>query len=131
MSIDSIGNFLTIIRNGFILGKKFVEAPHSKMNFGIAQILKDEGFIRDIQVIGDGPKKKIKVFLKYMDGESVIHELKRMSTPGRRYYEKAKSLKPVKGKLGILILSTNKGQLMTDKQAQEVPVGGEVICSVW
>jgi small subunit ribosomal protein S8 len=131
MSIDSIGNFLTIIRNGFILGKRFIEAPYSKMNFDIAEILKEEGFITDVQITGDEPKKKIQVFLKYVNGESVIHELKRMSRPGRRYYEKAKSLKPVKGNLGILILSTNKGQLMTDKQAKQAPVGGEVICSVW
>ncbi|MEX0939985.1 MAG: 30S ribosomal protein S8 [Candidatus Babeliales bacterium] len=130
MSIDTIGNFLTIIRNGFILGKRSVEAPFSRMNFNIAQILKDEGFVKDIMIHGEGVEKRIKVLLKYVDGESVIHEITRLSKPSRRRYEKAKSLKPVKGKLGISILTTSKG-LMTNKKARELAVGGEVICSVW
>lgn len=130
MSIDSIGNFLTIIRNGFMLGKHSVDAIYSNINFHIAEILKEEGFIRDVSVDGDGVQKKITVFLKYVGGESVIHEITRVSKPSRRYYEKAKNLEPVKGKLGVAILSTNKG-LMTDKKAQETMVGGEVICSVW
>ncbi len=132
MSIDSIGNFLTIIRNGLMLGKRFVEAPYSELKFNIAQILKDEGFIIDLEAINQDEvsKKKIKVMLKYVDGESVIHEIKRLSRPGRRYYAKIKGLKPIKGKLGISILSTNKG-LMTDKKAKELSVGGEVVCSVW
>lgn len=131
MSIDTIGNFLTIIRNGFILGKRSVRAPYSNLNFSIAKILKDEGFIKDaiIEEV-EGNKKEIKIILKYVDGESVIHELKRLSKPSRRYYTGSKSIKPVKGKLGISILSTNKG-LMTDKRAKELMVGGEVICSVW
>lgn len=130
MSVDSIGNFLTIIRNGITLGKRYVTAPYSRMRFDIGRILKEEGFIKDIQVDGEGVSKIVKVFLKYVDGESVIHEITRESKPSRRYYGKAKSLRPVKGNLGIAILSTNKG-VMTDKQAREKIVGGEVICSVW
>ena len=131
MSIDSIGNFLTIIRNGFILGKRFVEAPYSKMNYAIAEILKEEGFIKSLDIVDVNDSiKRLKVALKYVDGESVIHELKRLSRPSRRYYAGSKNLKPVKGNLGISILSTNKG-LMTDKKAKEMSVGGEVICSVW
>jgi len=131
MSIDSIGNFLTIIRNGFILGKRSVNAPFSKMNIAIAEILKDEGFIKDISTIEtDSNIKTLKIFLKYVDGESVIHELTRKSRPSRRYYTGAKNIRPVKGNLGISILSTNKG-LMTDKKAKDLSVGGEVICSVW
>lgn len=131
MSIDSIGNFLTIIRNGFILGKRSVEAPHSKITYAIAEILKQEGFIKDISIVEVNENiKKIKVFLKYVDGESVIHELKRLSRPSRRYYAGIKNIKPVKGNLGISILSTNKG-LMTDKKAKELSVGGEIVCSVW
>lgn len=131
MSIDSIGNFLTIIRNGLMLGKRFVEAPYSNMKYSIASILKDEGFIKDFEVIGqEVSTKKIKIFLKYVRGESVIHEIKRLSRPGRRYYASIRVLKPVKGKLGISILSTDKG-LMTDKKAKELSVGGEIICSVW
>ena len=131
MSIDTIANFLTIIRNGLVLGKRSIQAPYSNFNFGIAQILKDEGFIKDAIIEEDGEKKKkIKVILKYVDGESVIHELKRLSRSSRRYYSGAKNIRPIKGNLGISILSTNKG-LMTDKQAKELMVGGEVICSVW
>jgi small subunit ribosomal protein S8 len=132
MSIDSIGNFLTIIRNGFVLGKRVVEAPYSRVKMGIAEILKDEGFINDFEVVNPDQisNKKIKIILKYVGGESVIHEIKRLSRPGRRSYAKISSLKPIKGKLGVSILSTNQG-LMTDKKAKDVSVGGEVICSVW
>lgn len=130
MSVDSIGDFLTIIRNGIMLGKPFVAAPFSRMRVNIADILKREGFVRDVRTEGEGIDKKVKVFLKYIDGESVIHEITRKSKPGRRFYEKAKSLRPVKGNLGIAIVSTNQG-VMTDKQAREQCVGGEVICSIW
>ncbi|MGE0206601.1 MAG: 30S ribosomal protein S8 [Candidatus Babeliales bacterium] len=131
MSIDSIGNFLTIIRNGFVLGKRSVEAPFSTLKFDIAQILKEEGFIKDAVLIEkENNKKYIKLFLKYVNGESVIHELTRISKPSNRYYVGAKNVKPVMGNLGLSILTTNKG-LMTDKRAKELSVGGEVICSVW
>lgn len=132
MSVDTVGNFLTTIRNGILLGKQFVTAPYSRMNVGIAQILKDEGFIKDVVVLNieDSDLKKVNIYLKYVNDESVIHEINRISTPGRRAYKKAKKLKPVIGKLGISILSTSKG-LMTDKKAKELSVGGEVLCSVW
>jgi small subunit ribosomal protein S8 len=131
MSIDSIGDFLTIIRNGVALGKREVIAPYSKMKLSIASVLKNEGFIREFQVVDqDAVIKKIKVTLKYVDGESVIHELTRISTPSRRAYGKSKGMKPIIGKFGISILTTNKG-IMTDKQAQALSVGGEIICSVW
>ena len=131
MSIDAIGDFLTIIRNGLMISKPFVIAPHSKMRFNIAQLLKDEGFIRSFAVLEEDPvRKQIKVFLKYVDGESVIHEIKRMSTPGRRRYVGAQKIKPVVGKLGISILTTNRG-VITNKQAQELCVGGEILCTVW
>jgi small subunit ribosomal protein S8 len=131
MSIDSIGNFLTIIRNGFLTSKRSVVAPYSKIKESIADILKQEGFIKDFEIVQqDTTIKNIKVTLKYVGGESVIHEIVRASRPGRRYYEKAAILNPIKGKFGISIFTTNKG-LMTDKRAKELPVGGEVICSVW
>lgn len=130
MAIDSIGDFLTIIRNGVMLGKPMVLAPYSVLKENIVAILKNEGFVRDFSIEGEGTIKRVKILLKYVGGESVIHEISRVSRPGRRHYEKAKSLQPVKGKMGIAILSTNKG-LMTDKQARELSLGGEVICSVW
>lgn len=131
MSVDTIGNFLTIIRNGLVLGKRSVEAPYSNLKFQLANILKDEGFVKDVVLVDEDPiKKKIKIYLKYIDGESVIHEISRVSKPSRRVYAGAKMIKPVKGKLGISILTTNKG-LMTDKKAKALSMGGEIICSVW
>jgi len=131
MSIDAIGDFLTIIRNGLMVSKPFVVAPYSKLRLEIAKILKEEGFIRDCVVLDeDSNKKAIKVFLKYVDSESVIHEIDRVSRPGRRQYVGSSEIKPVIGGLGISILSTNRG-VMTHKQAEELKVGGEIICTVW
>lgn len=130
MSKDSIGDFLTIIRNGLMRSKAFVEAPYSKLRFDLATILKSEGFIKDIVVEEQGFKKSLKVFLKYVDGESVIHEITRVSTPGRRFYARAHELKPVVGGLGVSILTTSQG-VFTNKKAKEKSIGGEIICTVW
>lgn len=130
MSIDVIGDFLTIIRNGIMSSKLLVVAPYSKIKAEVAEILKDEGFIKDYAIIEDDGKKSIKVFLKYVGGESVIHELKRISTPGRRSYKGAANIKPVIGGLGLSILTTSKG-IISHKKAKELGVGGEVLCTVW
>jgi len=137
MSLDVIGDFLTIIRNGLSRSKQSVVAPYSRMREAIARILKDEGFIRDYIVVDGVPSEKsIKVILKYVDGESVIHEIQRISTPGRRRYVKIakargiKRLKPVIGGLGLSILTTSRG-LVSHKKAKELGIGGEVVCTVW
>jgi len=131
MSIDSIGNFLTIIRNGILVSKPFVLAPYAKMRQAIAEILKDEGFIRDFVIITDETgKKTIKVLFKYVDGESVIHEITRISKPSRRFYTGSQAIKPVISGLGLSILTTNKG-VISHKKAETLCVGGEVICTVW
>ena len=134
MSVDTIGNFLTVIRNGVMGSKRSVVAPYSKMNANIARILKEEGFVRDVQLVTTegSVRKQLKVVLKYVDGESVIHELTRISTPSRRMYDKVKNIKPVIDGLGISILSTHYG-LLTDKQAKskQTFAGGEIICRVW
>ena len=135
MSVDSVSDFLTVIRNGLMVSKQFIVSPNSKEKVAIAQILKDEGFIRDFVVFEEGDWKYIKILLKYVDGERVIHEVKRVSTPGRRVYVALKNIKPMKGGLGISILSTNLG-MMTDKKAKRLakegsPIGGEIICTVW
>lgn len=131
MSIDSIGDFLTIIRNAIMISKPFVVVPYSKMKFSLAQILKEEGFIKDIVVVDeDSLKKKLKVVLKYVNGESVIHEIKRVSKLGRRFYAGAKAIKPAIGGLGLSIVSTDRG-LISHKKAKQFNVGGEVICTVW
>ena len=131
MSIDTIGDFLTVVRNGLMVSKTFVVAPYSSLKFEIAKILKEEGFIKDCIIIEDDPQKKaIKMFLKYVNNESVIHEITRVSKPGRRSYSGATKIKPVIGGLGLSILSTNRG-LISNKKAKELNVGGEVVCTVW
>jgi small subunit ribosomal protein S8 len=131
MSHDSIGDFLTIIRNGVRMAKPFVVAPHSVMRQQIAQLLKDKGFIRDVVVLEEeAPLKEVKLLLKYVDGESVIHEITRISTPGRRTYAGSDGVKPVIGGLGVTILSTSRG-VITHDQAKALNVGGEVIATVW
>ena len=111
--------------------KSDVVAPYSNIKFEIATILKDEGFIHNCSVFEDEDGwKKLKVLLKYVDGESVIHEVTRASKPGRRLYTGATGAKPVIGGLGISIFSTSRG-IITNKKAKELNVGGEVICTVW
>lgn len=131
MSIDTLGDFLTIIRNGVLSSKRHVVAPHSKIKQEIASILKSEGFIRDFLVEqNENGHQQIKITLKYVDNESVIHEITRISTPGRRNYKGVASIDPVIGGLGISILTTNRG-VITNKKARQLKVGGEVICTVW
>lgn len=130
MSIDTVGNFLTIIRNGIMASLPDVKAPYSNLKYQIASILKEEGFIWDFSIDGDGPQKSLKVVLKYVDGESAIHEITRVSKPSRRVYKGVSSLDPVIGGLGIAVLTTPRG-VITNKQAKKLSVGGEVICTVW
>lgn len=132
MSVDSIADFITIIRNGVMVSKSFVTAPYSKMRLSIAQILKNEGFINDFVVVNTDSdvKKLIKVVLKYVDGEAVIHEIQRVSKPGRRVYVGSKAIKPVIGQLGVSILTTSRG-VIANQKAKKLSVGGEVICTVW
>ncbi len=131
MSRDAIGDFLTIIRNGIARSKEFVIAPYSNMRFELAKILKEEGFVDNYVVIeAEQSKKGLKLFLRYFNGESAIHEITRKSTPGRRQYARVNELKPVIGGLGVAILTTSSG-IMTNKRAKELKVGGEVICTVW
>lgn len=131
MSIDTIGNFLTCIRNALMVSKRSVTVPYSKIRHDIANTLKEEGFIRDVEKIDDSKKKaRLVIHLKYVDGESAIHEITRISRPGCRCYEGVKSITPVIGGLGISILTTNIG-VITDKQSKKKFVGGEVLCHVW
>lgn len=130
MSMDVIGDFLTVIRNGIMASMPTVNSSYSNFKYQIASILKNEGFIREVVIEGDGAKKVIKVVLKYVGNESVIHEIKRISTPGRRFYAGVTQVAPVIGGLGISILTTNRG-VMTHKQARQLKVGGEIICTVW
>ena len=131
MSMDTIGDFLTVIRNAIMVSKRSVSFPASNKRNGIAAVLKEEGFVKDFKVEqDDSGKSTITIYLKYVDGESVIHEIKRVSKPGRRLYEGFRTMTKVIGGMGISIVTTNKG-IVTDKKARELSVGGEVLCHVW
>jgi small subunit ribosomal protein S8 len=130
MSIDSIGDFLTIIRNGVFRAKRSVEASFSVMRYNIANALQEEGFIKGVAVDGAGVNKKIVVSLKYINNESVIHEIGRVSKPSRRVYRDVNSVPSVAGGTGVSILTTSSG-ILTNKNAKKIGVGGEVICIVW
>ncbi|MBD3231540.1 30S ribosomal protein S8 [Candidatus Dependentiae bacterium] len=131
MSVDVIGDFLTVIRNALMVYKRFIVVPCSNFKLGIAKVLKDEGFIRDFAKEEDSQgKPRLKIFLKYVDGESVINEISRISKPGRRRYERGNNITKVVGGLGVSILSTSHG-IITDKQARKMGIGGEVVCHIW
>lgn len=128
---DPIADMLTRIRNAKMRKHETVDAPFSKFKLEIARILKEEGFIRSYRVVGESGKSALRVYLKYVDEEeSVITDLKRVSTPGRRVYVGRDAIPSVKGGLGIAIISTSKG-LMTDQKSRDLKVGGEVLCYVW
>ncbi|MBF8376871.1 30S ribosomal protein S8 [Alicyclobacillus mali] len=131
MMTDPIADMLTRIRNANLVRHEKVEVPASKVKRAIAEILKNEGYIRDAEYIQDGPQGTIRLFLKYgKNNERVITGVKRISKPGRRVYVGHEDLPRVLGGLGIAIISTSKG-IMTDREARRQGVGGEVICYVW
>lgn len=128
---DPIADYLTRIRNANMAKHNSVEIPASNIKKSISEILKREGFIRDYEVTDDNKQGIIKVFLKYgPDGERVISGLKRISKPGLRNYVSAENLPKVLNGLGIAIVSTSAG-VITDKEARQKNVGGEVIAYVW
>jgi len=128
---DPISDMLTRIRNATTVRHDRTDVPASKMKLEIAKILKQEGFIRTFKLLEEGPQGLIRIYLKYAeDGESVIHGLRRVSTPGRRVYRAADDLPKVQNGLGVAVVSTNRG-VLTDEQARGLGVGGEVLCEVW
>jgi small subunit ribosomal protein S8 len=127
---DPIADMLTRIRNANRVGRRMVLIPKSKICNGIAQVLKDEGYIEQFDVIDDGKQGQIRVKLKYsLSGDKVIHELDRQSKPGRRIYRGVGDLPKVLNGMGITVVSTSKG-VMSDRRAREQNVGGEVLCTV-
>lgn len=126
---DPVADMLTRIRNAQQVGKTTVEMPSSTLKINIARVLKEEGYIVNYGV-SDGPKPQLSVELKYFEGKPVIAELDRASRPGLRAYAGKSEITPVRGGLGIAIVSTSKG-VMTDRAARAAGVGGEVICTVF
>lgn len=128
---DPIADMLTRIRNAVSAKHDTVDVPASNMKKSIAQILLDEGYIKNFQIVDDGTQGKIHITLKYNAGkEKVITGLRRVSKPGLRVYVGADELPRVLRGLGIAIISTSKG-VMTDKKARQAHVGGEVLAFVW
>ena len=128
---DSIGDFITVIRNAGRAGKDSCSYPHSNLRAGIAKILKDRGFVEDhIEGTNDKGMKNIEIHLKYVNGEHAIRGISRISTPGRRSYCGYREIPQTLGGLGIAILSTPQG-IMDDQSARKNKLGGELLCSVW
>lgn len=127
---DPISDFLTRLRNAQLRKHARVVAPASKKTLAIAEVLKREGYIGDYRVESDGAKRSVTVDLKYYQGAPVIENIKRVSRPGLRIYRGCRDLPRVVGGLGIAIVSTSRG-LMTDREAREAGIGGEVLCQVY
>ncbi|HEX6797380.1 MAG TPA: 30S ribosomal protein S8 [Ktedonobacterales bacterium] len=127
---DPIADMLTRIRNAIMARHSRVLIPASKMKIAIAAVLKEEGYIRDYDVVQDGPQGTLRVTLKYVDKRPVLTQLKRVSKPGLRVYTRRDSIPRVRGGLGTAIISTPQG-LMTGRRAYQLGLGGEVVCYVW
>ena len=129
---DPIADYLTRIRNAYMAGKKVVEIPSSKMKVAITQILCEKGYILSYKVVEGTPFNTIKIALKYhpQTKMAAIRKTERVSTPGLRQYTDAENMPRVLNGLGIAIISTSKG-VITDKEAKELGIGGEVICYVY
>jgi small subunit ribosomal protein S8 len=128
---DPIGDLLTRIRNGQAARLTSVHSPASKLRVNLLEVLKREGYIRDYAVTEkDGGKSELNIELKYSEGQPVIREIKRVSKPGRRVYSQIKDVPRVYNGLGISILSTPRG-VLSDREAREANVGGEVLCRVF
>ena len=127
---DPIADMLTRIRNAITANKETVEIPASNEKKAIAEILLNEGWVKDVKLVEDGYNGKIAITLKYNEKKSVITGLRRVSKPGLRTYASVENMPRVLGGFGTVILSTNKG-IMTGKKAKAANVGGEVLCEIW
>mgnify|MGYP000701695201 CR=1 FL=1 len=129
--MDNIANMLTIIRNAQAVKKESVKAPYSKVNFGISEILKKEGWVKSVELKKRGEKSWIIINLSYdKEGMPEIKEIKRISKPGKRVYVGYKEIPVVSQGYGIAVLSTQNG-IIAGKDARKQKVGGEILCKVW
>lgn len=126
---DPISDMLTRIRNGQGARKTSVTMPASNAKLAVAKVLKDEGYIVDYATDGEGAAKALTVELKYFEGAPVIEKIRRVSKPGLRIYRGTEELPKVLGGLGVAIVSTSAG-VMSDREAREKGIGGEVLCVV-
>jgi small subunit ribosomal protein S8 len=127
---DPVGDLITRIRNAQMRRRSKLASPASTLRVRVLQVLKDEGYIRDFREIESEGRKELEIELKYFEGAPAIHEIQRVSKPGRRVYSAIKDLRLVRNGLGISIISTPKG-VMSDAAARDANVGGEVLCEVY
>lgn len=128
---DPIADMLTRIRNANMVKLQKVDIPSSNVKVNIAQVLKQEGYIKNYKVIADNRQGVLRVYLKFIDEKDpVINEITRISKPGSRTYVDSESIPTIKNGLGIAILSTSKG-IMTDVSARQAGIGGELLCTIW
>lgn len=128
---DPLGDMLTRIRNGLSAKKDMVIAPASRKRMRVLEVLEREGYIRGFEHIDlGGGKAEIRILLKYYEGDPVIQSISRVSSPGRRVYSSVSDLPRIRNGLGISIVSTPKG-VLSDAEAREANVGGEIICNVF
>ena len=127
---DPIGDMIARVKNAQARNHKKVELPSSNFKIKIADILKNEGFIKDFKVAGEEKKPVLTLELKYYSGNPVISNFERVSKPGRRIYSRATSIPKIQNGLGLAILSTPKG-VMSDNEARKNNIGGEIICRVF
>ena len=130
MMTDPIADLFTRIRNGLMVRHDVVEIPNSRMKTRVAEILKEEGFIKNFRVREDDKQGVLKILLKYHNGDATIRGIRRISKPGRRTYVAARDIPKVLNGLGIAIISTSTG-VITDQVCREKGVGGEVVGYVW
>lgn len=131
MMTDPIADMLTRIRNAVRVERPSVEMPLSKVKRGLAEVLKREGYIWDFEEVEARPSPQLRIHLKYgPNGERVIRHIKRVSKPGRRIYSGADGLRPILNGLGISIISTSRG-VVSDREARQRHLGGEVLCELW
>jgi len=131
MMTDPVADMLTRIRNAGRAAHAETTLPSSRMKLAIARVLKDEGFVDDVQVEAVGGKALLRIEIRYgADGELLLDGIRRVSRPSCRVYVKAAAIPKVRNGLGISVLSTNKG-VMSDRSAREQHVGGEILCEVW
>ena len=131
MVTDPVADMLARIRNGSLAEHEKVDIPSSRLKVRLAEILKEEGFIKNFRLIEDKRQGVLRIYLKYGPGqERVISGLRRVSKPGRRLYVGADRIPSVLGGMGVAILSTPQG-VLTDRESRKAKVGGEVLCYVW
>jgi small subunit ribosomal protein S8 len=131
MMTDPVADMLTRIRNAVRIERPHVDMPLSKVKRGLAEVLKREGYIWEWEELESQPSNQLRLHLKYgPNGERVIRRIRRISKPGRRVYSGAAAMRPVLGGLGICIISTSRG-VISDREARQRKLGGEVLCEVW